>query len=249
MRVSSRNTSWYTRFRGKPKFIISGGKWCWKEGNILLARRNQFAKSIKIPGKDKEYQCVSVILANDRLQQFALDNDIICNEKYHRSKNILLEPNSLLKDYFVSVLPYVQLGENLNKKLAFIKVNEAIELLLEMWPDLKPFLFDFGDPNKQNLEEFILKNFHYNSPVENFAKLSGRSLTSFKREFAETFKTSPARWLKNKRLSEAFYLIKQKKRKPRDIYLDLGFENLSHFYTAFKQKYGHTPAEIKPQNQ
>ncbi len=85
------------------------------------------------------------------------------------AKNILLEPNSLLKDYFVSVLPYVQLGENLkDKKLAFIKVNEAIELLLEMWPDLKSFLFDFSDPNKQNLEEFMLKNFHYNAPVENF---------------------------------------------------------------------------------
>ena len=26
--------------------------------------------------------------------------------------------------------------------------------------------------------------------------------------------------------------------------VNLGFENLSHFYTSFKQKYGMTPAEI-----
>jgi hypothetical protein len=53
------------------------------------------------------------------------------------------------------------------------------------------FLFDFSDPHKLNLEEFMLKNFHYNAPIEHFAKLSGRSLTSFKREFSDIFKTSP----------------------------------------------------------
>ena len=129
-----------------------------------------------------------------------------------------------------------------------MKVNEAIELLLHLRPDLRSFLFDFADPNKQDLEAFMLKNFHYNAPIEHFAKLSGRSLTGFKREFAEIFKASPGIWLKNRRLSEAFYLIKQKSRKPQDIYLDLGFENLSHFYTSFKQKYGMTPAEIKSNN-
>ena len=106
------------------------------------------------------------------------------------------------------------------------------------------FLFDFSDPHKTDLEEFMLKNFHYNAPIENFAKLSGRSLSSFKRDFATTFNSTPSIWLKNKRLSEAYYLMKQKNKKPQDVYLDVGFENLSHFYTSFKQKYGMTPAEI-----
>jgi AraC-like DNA-binding protein len=229
---------------GQTQIYHQRGEMVLEEGQILLARRNQFAKSIKIPGKDKEYQCMSVILTNARLRQFALDHDIICKDKYHGTKNILLEQNSILKDYFLSVLPQVQPGKGVSKELASIKVNEAIQLLLEMRADLKPFLFDFSDPHKQNLEEFMLKNFHHNAPIKHFARLSGRSLTSFKRDFAETFKTSPGTWLKNKRLSEAYYLIKKKNQNPRDIYLDMGFENLSHFYTAFKQKYGHTPAEI-----
>ena len=98
---------------------------------------------------------------------------------------------------------------------------------------------------KPNLEEFMLKNFHHNAPVESFARRSGRSLSTFKREFAKTFGTTPAKWLKDQRLSEAFYLIKHKNKKPQDIYIELGFENLSHFYVSFKQKYGHTPAEIR----
>ena len=99
-----------------------------------------------------------------------------------------------------------------------MKVNEAIELLLQLQPDLKSFLFDFSDPHKTDLEEFMIKNFHYNAPIEHFARLSGRSLSSFKREYATTFKDSPSIWLKNKRLSEAYYLMKQKNKKPQDIY-------------------------------
>lgn len=229
---------------GQTLIYHQKGEMVLNEGQFLLGRRNQFAKSIKVPAADKEYKCVSVLMTNDRLQQYALDNEISCEERYHGIKNILLESNDLLKGYFMSVIPYTELGKPVSKKLLSIKVNEAIALVLELRPDLGSFLFDFSDPNKQNLEEFMLKNFQYNAPLEHFAKLSGRSLTSFKREFTDIFNTSPGTWLKEKRLSEAYFLIKKKSRKPKDIYLDLGFENLSHFYTSFKQKYGMTPAEI-----
>ena len=229
---------------GQTQIYHQRGEMLLEEGQFLLARRNQFAKSIKLPAADAAYQCISVFLTNHQLQQFALDNEILCKERYHGSRTILLESNNMLKGYFLSVIPYTESAKPVSKKLASIKVNEAIALLLEMWPDLQSFLFDFSDPHKQDLEEFMLKNFHYNAPIEHFAKLSGRSLTSFKREFEDIFKTSPGTWLKAKRLSEAYYLIKKKSQKPQDIYLDLGFENLSHFYTAFKQKYGVTPGEI-----
>jgi AraC-like DNA-binding protein len=231
---------------GQTEIYHQMGEMVLEEGQFLLARRNQFAKSIKVTAADKEYQCISVLLTNDRLQQYALENDILCEKTYNGKKNILLEPDAMLKGYFLSVIPYTSSDKPLSKKLTSIKVNEAITLVLEMRPDLKSFLFDFSDPNQLSLEEFMLKNFHYNAPLEHFAKLSGRSLTTFKREFINIFKTSPGTWLKDKRLSEAYYLIKKKSRKPKDIYLRLGFENLSHFYTSFKQKYGITPAEINP---
>jgi AraC-like DNA-binding protein len=229
---------------GQTHIYHQRGEMILEEGQLLLARRNQFAKSIKIPADGKEYQCLSVVLGIERLRQFALDNEIVCEERYTGKKTILLEQNGFWKGYFFSIVPYVEQWKNVSKKLASMKVNEAIELLLHLRPDLKSFLFDFADPHKQDLEAFMLKNFHYNAPIEHFARLSGRSLSGFKREFVEIFDTSPATWLKNKRLSEAYYLIKQKRKKPQDIYLDLGFENLSHFYTSFKQKYGITPLGI-----
>jgi len=229
---------------GQTQIFYQRGEMVLEEGQLLIAHRNQFAKSVKIPAADKEYKCLSVVLSIERLRQFALDNEIASQEKYQGRKNILLEQSYFLKGYFLSLLPYVEHWKNVSRTLTVLKVNEAIELPLQLQPQLKSFLFDFSDPRKTDLEEFMLKNFHYNAPIENFAKLSGRSLSGFKRDFAATFNNTPSLWLKNKRLSEAYYLMKQKNKKPQDIYLDLGFENLSHFYTSFKQKFGMTPAEI-----
>jgi hypothetical protein len=39
-------------------------------------------------------------------------------------------------------------------------------------------------------------------------------------------------------LEEARFLIEEKKQKPADIYLDLGFEDITHFYFVFKRNLG-----------
>ena len=77
-------------------------------------------------------------------------------------------------------------------------------------PKLKNFLFDFSEPHKIDLEKFMQTNFKFNVPIENFAKLTGRSLAGFKRDFQKTFDILPRQWLQNKRLSEAHYQNREK---------------------------------------
>jgi len=59
--------------------------------------------------------------------------------------------------------------------------------------------------------------------------MTGRSLSAFKRDFKAIFNETPGRWLIQKRLQEAYFLIDKKNKKASEIYLDLGFEDLSHF--------------------
>src|SRR3954467_8325045 len=119
-----------------------------------------------------------------------------------------------------------------------LKIREAILLLLHTMPRLENFLFDFSEPYKIDLEKFMISNFHFNIPIEKFARLTGRSLAGFKRDFQKTFGMPPRQWLQDKRLMEARHLIEKKNKKPSAIYLDLGFESLSHFSSSFKQKFG-----------
>ncbi|MDQ1165566.1 AraC-like DNA-binding protein [Flavobacterium sp. SORGH_AS 622] len=111
-------------------------------------------------------------------------------------------------------------------------------------PELKDILFDFNEPGKIDLEAFMKKNFHFNVQLDRFAYLTGRSLATFKRDFQRIFEVSPSRWLLQKRLQQAYYLIKEKGKTPTEVYLEVGFEDLSHFSFAFKKQYGLSPSKV-----
>ena len=128
--------------------------------------------------------------------------------------------------------------------MADLKTREAVELLLRLEPDFYEFLFDFSEPYKIDLENYMNAHYMFNIPMNQFARLTGRSLASFKRDFERVFGTSPGQWLQQKRLEEARYLIKEKGRKPSDVYLDVGFENLSHFSYSFKKAFGVAPSMV-----
>ena len=228
---------------GETHIFHQGGTIILKKNQILLAHRNQFAKSLKIPATDKEYKAVSIILKSEDLKKYAIINGLNSNKCYTGKWNIILQPDSFLKGYFQSLIPYLEQPHRSSKKMVSSKIVEAIELLRNAGEEYQDFLFDFSEPHKIDIEVFMLKNFRYKAPIENFTRLTGRSLAGFKRDFINIFSLPPAKWLKEKRLEEAHYLMHKKNKKPSDIYLDLGFENLSHFYTSFKNKYGVTPTE------
>jgi len=215
-----------------------------EQGQMLLIRRNQLGELTKTPLDGKDYQTIVICLKEELLRLIALEEQIEVAKKYNGPINILLPQNDFLQAFFQSVIPYVRHSdEKITHSVGMLKVREAVMLLLHTMPELKEFLFDFSDPYKIDLEKFMLSNFHFNIPVEKFAQLTGRSLAGFKRDFQRTFEMAPRQWLQEKRLMEARHLIDRKNRKPSAIYLDLGFESLSHFSRSFKKKFGKAPTE------
>lgn len=215
-----------------------------RRGQMLLIRKNQLGQITKTPLPDEDYETIVIALQEDLLRKIALEEHIEVQQKYVGPPNILLPENDYLKGYFNSIIPYVRNPvEKITTDMGILKVKEGVKLLLHTLPGLREFLFDFSEPYKIDLERFMLSNFHFNIPVEKFAQLTGRSLSGFKRDFQKTFGMAPRHWLMERRLTEARHLIENKHKKPSAIYLDLGFESLSHFSHAFKRKFGKAPTE------
>lgn len=99
--------------------------------------------------------------------------------------------------------------------------------------------------SKINIEDVMLNNFQYNLKISEFAILSGRSLSAFKRDFQTQFKTTPSSWLKNKRLEYARELLLENNLNVNEICYEIGFINSSHFIKAFKNKYQLPPNKFK----
>ncbi|HTJ51647.1 MAG TPA: AraC family transcriptional regulator [Cyclobacteriaceae bacterium] len=213
-------------------------------GDFRFTRRNQLAKFVKHPPEGGEFKSISIRLDQETLRTISRENGYTADKKHHGDSITVLPHDPLYESYINSLMPYLHLSQEENETLFSLKVKEAVLILLRSKPELKDVLFDFAEPGKINLEEFMQHNFHFNVSLNRLAYLSGRSLATFKRDFEKVFHTSPSRWLQQKRLQEAYYQIKEKGKKASDVYLEVGFEDLSHFSYAFKNAFGHSPSRI-----
>lgn len=214
-------------------------------GGMLLIGKNQLGTLTKTPLPGGNYETIVISLQEDLLRKIVLEEKLEADQKYVGPPNILIPSNEFLQGYFQSIVPYARSsGATMTNNMGILKVKEGVKLLLLALPGLRNFLFDFSEPYKIDLEKFMLSNFRFNVPIEKFAQLTGRSLAGFKRDFLKIFGVPPRQWLQDKRLTEAKYLIDTKHQKPSSIYLELGFESLSHFSHSFKKKYGMAPTAL-----
>jgi AraC family transcriptional regulator, exoenzyme S synthesis regulatory protein ExsA len=217
--------------------VATFGQW-----TLCLVRKNQLIKAVKKPDGSAPFKGIGIFLDHEFLKNYAIAHDLITNIPYSGESNVLLPLDPFMKGYFDSLMPYFEHFRELSESLANAKTTEAIELLLRD-PALGDLLFDFSEPFKIDLEDYMNRNFIYNVPLAQFAKLTGRSLSTFRRDFKKIFKATPEKWLKQQRLERAHYLITQKGRRLSDVYWEVGFANLSHFSDSFKEVYGYSPNE------
>jgi len=230
---------------GEIHFQTNEGVQTYGAGSLGLIRRNQLAKTTKMPAANGEpFTSISILLPQDLLRTYSQKHGIEPTGMYKGALCHDLKTDPFIKGFFNSLMPYFDAPDELTEDLAALKTEEAIALLLRHDANLKNILFDFHEPHKIDLEGFMNRNFMYNVNMSRFATLSGRSLATFKRDFQKQFATSPEKWLHHKRLEHAHYLLTQKKQKPSEVYLEVGFENLSHFSSSFKQLYGYNPSTL-----
>ncbi|MFC4213211.1 helix-turn-helix domain-containing protein [Pedobacter lithocola] len=227
---------------GSSEIFIGGQKFVFGDGEFRFFRRNQLAKYTKYPPQGGEYKSISIIFDQETLKAVSAEYDLHALKPDGNILGLKLEPKTLLLNYIESLKPYL---DNANdKSLTKIKVKEAILILLQTNPELKNILFDFTEPGKIDLEAYMNEHYKFNVDINRFAYLTGRSLATFKRDFEKIYGTSPNRWIQQKRLEDAHYLLKEKGWKSSDVYMEVGFKDFSHFSFAFKKAYGITPSKL-----
>ena len=125
-----------------------------------------------------------------------------------------------------------------------LKLQEGLVALVHINPQFATMLFDFSEPWKIDIIDFLNKNYMYEFSMEELARYTGRSLATFKRDFKKVSTLSPEKWLMRKRLDEAYKMLLEGKKRIVDIYSEVGFKNPSHFSSAFKKQYGVPPTSL-----
>lgn len=229
---------------GRLEVTVSGQTYTLTGGDYYFFRKNQLSRFVKYPPENEEFKSLSIFFDKRTLQSISTEHQLEQTAVYTGEGGLILKPNILLKNFVASLQPYIDSNGELNKQLTVLKAKEAVMILLELVPQLRNVLFDFSEPGKIDLEAYMNENYRYNVDISRFAYLTGRSLATFKRDFERIFHTSPNRWIQRKRLSDAYFLLKEKGWKTSDVYLEVGFKDFSHFSFAFKKAFGIAPSML-----
>lgn len=225
-------------YSGKLLVTETDKNYTIEEGDTVMFGKNHLAKVTKVPGENGPFKSISIFFTQAFLQGYYAEHTAVeRNPIAYKFKK--LEPHLLLESLFNSILPYYEMPDNLPEELTEMKLREAVSILRKIDKTAEAILSDFNSPGKIDLSGFMHKNFSFNISNEQFAYLTGRSLATFKRDFQKAFGTSPQKWLLKQRLELAHFMIFERKKKPSDVYLEVGFENLSHFSYSFKRFFGY----------
>ncbi|GAB2829844.1 helix-turn-helix domain-containing protein [Ferruginibacter profundus] len=159
-----------------------------------------------------------------------------------------LNASETLRSFFTSMYAYFSSTTAPDSSLLELKFRE---LILNIAGDpanveaLSYFCSLVNEPQSLSLERVMNDNYCFNLKLEQYALLSNRSLSAFKRDFQKIFATTPGKWLMEKRLLHAKFLLGKRDKQVSEAAFESGFENLSHFSRAFKMRFNMTPLAFK----
>jgi AraC-like DNA-binding protein len=193
------------------------------------------------------------------LMMFFLPDEFICDVL--RSKTIplyqpekkyepvmSLDSDESVKSYFHSMLSLFGNDRDPDPSLVEVKFRELILTLADNIHNtelLAYFCSLLQAPQSVSLQMLMEDNYCFNLSLEEYAQLSNKSLSTFKRDFQKQFECSPGKWLMEKRLNHAHNLLTNTDKTVTEAAFESGFESRSHFSRAYRERFGVTPSSSK----
>ncbi|WP_242202071.1 helix-turn-helix domain-containing protein [Aestuariivivens insulae] len=176
----------------------------------------------------------------DVIHNIPINNQI----NIHQFTATKLLPKDYINDFIKSMYPYFKDRKEPPEAILRLKLKELlINILYNCENDLLvSYLKSVTINPEPSLTHIMETNFTFNLRLEEFAKMCHRSLSKFKRDFFNHYNTTPGKWLSNKRLEHAAGLLLNSNSNITQVAFDCGFEDVSHFSRAFKEKFGMSPS-------
>ena len=208
--------------------LLKKGNWLWTE---LL-------------DTEAVYYCKLLFFSEKKLKEFLekhTENSKIVKEE---SPYFIIRNDDYISSYLNSLSTISEAPTVFADNLLSVKFEELMLYLLQKYGrKFELYLHSLIIKETSPFKKIVESKIHSNLKLEEIAFLCNMSLSTFKRHFIKEYKTSPGKWLQDKRLQKAKETLEHDNLKPSDIYLDFGYNNLSNFSIAFKNKFGFNPSE------
>jgi AraC-like DNA-binding protein len=231
---------------GQKTYITVNGKWTLTSGQTLYLKKgaeiiNQFF--------DDEYCMLGFFLSDELIretyEEIRGQTNLVSEQDPEVFTATEVQNSCYLEGYFHSMLTYFWNEKRPPDHILVLKLKELLINLMNADPLLTTYFNNLVETDKPSIEQIMEKNFCFNLKLEDYAELSHRSLSSFKRDFQQQYNESPGKWLLKRRIHHAANLLVNSKMSVSQVGFESGFEDLSHFSRAFKKTMNFNPSDYK----
>ncbi|MFC4231461.1 helix-turn-helix domain-containing protein [Parasediminibacterium paludis] len=170
----------------------------------------------------------------------------------HANKSYIkkIEKQSVVTHFIQSLDFYFENPNLVTDELLKLKIKELILLLLQTdnAENIFTLFSHLFNPRQASLFEVVEAHLYSSISMVHLASLTGRSLSTFKRDFETQFRDTPANFIKEKKLEKALQLLQSTNLSVSEICYEVGFQDASHFTKTFKQKYHLSPSAYRKTN-
>jgi len=220
---------------------------------FLLLSFGNCLMSEKIAAVGGRYRSILISFDNEILADFFIRHPLPLQTKRKKNNDnpfLVFEKDAFLANFIDSLGFMLITARPLSAEMRKVKLEELLLYISEHYPEKIQQLrnFNYEVDGDLVIRQAITANIYNAMTVEELAFLCHMSLSTFKRRFSKIYMTTPNKWLLEKRMQKAAQLLKKGKCKASEIYLELGYENLSSFIQSFKQIHGITPKQYQLSN-
>ncbi len=194
------------------------------------------------PENDNFFEGMMFFLKDDFLKEFIKKIDIPAQRSDELLSISVRNMNPQLLGFVQSLTPYFNDPDKIDAGLIKLKMLELLYGIASIDQKLLTQLLYLKQQVRSDISQVLEKNFMNPVSINDLAYLSGRSLSTFKRDFQAIYNMPPSKWLQIRRLKKAKELLANTEMSVTDVCYTTGFENLSHFSKIYKNYYEHSPS-------
>lgn len=180
-----------------------------------------------------------------RLYQNEIPEFVKQSQRNHSIQKI--QTVDVINRFIESLYFYFENPKLVSEELLELKVKELILLLIQTNnADSVVSLFsDIFTPRNLNIKEVVNNHLFSSLSIEDLATLSNLSVSTFNRTFQRIYNTSPANYIKVKRLERARELLTVSTLTVNEIAFQTCFNDAAHFSRSFKSSFKCSPKEYR----
>ena len=237
--------------------FITSGKKMWRsiyhdyeaeKGDILFIKKGA---NLTHQFFEDEFCAIFFFIPDDFIQSFLKKNSFLleAEQKNLSSQDAVLrvEADMLMNSYGQSIVSYLTSSQPIDPMLITLKFEELLMHLCTQGAhkSLRDYFISLCQSQSYHMSRVMEENFAYRLKTEDYARLCHMSLSSFKKAFKAYYNTTPAVWLKQRRLDLALHKLTSSDLPIAELAFECGFEDPSHFIRVFKKRYEMTPLQYR----